>query len=767
LRCIIWPTYILLTCVSIEDFGEKKSISQTNVELILDYSTFWDFDILGSKRVYEYDIASNKAAFISSGIYTSSEYYLDLNSAGCEIESRILGEQGKKNVYYRVVCHRYEEHMYIAIQYWFFYIFNDHLNNHEGEWEMIEVLLDYETREPRGAAYSRHEWGEYRPWNEIEKKGTHPVVYIAEGSHAAYFSEGIFGYENNFDIASNDGWTGTPESLPSMSHKEWLKFAGNWGYRIRPVVDWLLCFLWNSGPHGPKFQGDKWSSPIEWAFSYEHNSPEILRAPYVLFSLSCPANMLVVDSAGRELGYEDGEFVQEIPNSYAQDCDEEKAYAVTGVDEYTVKISGTGEGAFDFLCSINSWDNTEVLKYNDVPVSPTTEATLCLTSDFCMEVDSNRDDITDFDVFPESVQLSCQRPILPLLTGTGMDFEITLANQGEPSDFVLDVNTPTAWIYSLSSDIVSLERGEVTTVLLTVISPQETLLRDYTINVRAMSLRDSRMTANLGLIASSRPELVAEAMSVTSEGKDVILEALVLNTGLQYAENVAVQFFNGPPSDGNLLGKQVIEVSSGDTVTSSVHCSLPDGLYTFYAVIDPDNTILESCESNNDLSIECLIDREAPEAEIFFDLESEDLKAIGVDNLDSSVTVSAAEQTMRNEVIRVYTLVDDAGNTTEVQLEIKHQKHEIKAEIIDLKYNNIQAKIPHNSFKIEYIVESSRAKELNQYLVVGNTKIHLIYRVNENQTKINVNGSQQISAGLVLVVIKTGSEEFKYRFKIV
>jgi hypothetical protein len=75
----------------------------------------------------------------------------------------------------------------------------------------------------------------------------------------------------------------------------------------------------------------------------------------------------------------------------------------------------------------------------------------------------------------------------------------------------------------------------------------------------------------------------------------------------------------------------------------------------------------------------------------------------------------------------MYTLTDDAGNTTELQLEIKQNNHEIKAEIIDIKYNGKSANIRNNSFKIEYIIEDEKVKILNQFLIIGNMKVHLIY----------------------------------------
>ena len=346
-----------------------------------------------------------------------------------------------------------------------------------------------------------------------------------------------------------------------------------------------------------------------------------------------------------------------------------------------------------------------------------------------------------------------------------MVYEVVLTNQGNSSTFTLDVDTPLNWSYSLSSNTVALSPGQSATILLTVTSPEDTPLKDYTIRFEATSLEDSQMTASLELIASSKSELVAEDMTVTSEEKDVILTANVSNKGLRDAKNVIIQFFNGPPSANDLLGEQIIDVPSGGSVAPSIRCALSEGVHTFHVVIDPNNSISESCEFNNELLIEYLLDRTPPEAELFFNPESEDLAVRGVDNLDSSVDVSVTEKVIKNKNIRTYTLTDDAGNTTELQCEIKRNNHEIKAEIIDMKYNGQSVALPQNSFKIEHVIKNGTIKMLNQYLIIGDSKVHLIYNQNKDQTKVITNGIQQIEKGLVFMVVRTNKGNLQHSIK--
>jgi hypothetical protein len=95
---------------------------------------------------------------------------------------------------------------WLVLQYWLFYPFNDWrsgffgANDHEADWEKVLVYLsEAENGEvrPEWAAYASHEYtGDNlrRRWDdpELEKVGEHPVVYVAAGSHASYFSRGEY-----------------------------------------------------------------------------------------------------------------------------------------------------------------------------------------------------------------------------------------------------------------------------------------------------------------------------------------------------------------------------------------------------------------------------------------------------------------------------------------------------------------------------------------------------------------------------------------------
>jgi hypothetical protein len=81
------------------------------------------------------------------------------------------------------------------LQYWLFYAHNAQdrgvvqTGRHAGDWEMVQVRLD--AGRPVEAVYSQHSGAERCGWADVRRSGTHPLVYVANGSHASYFVPGV------------------------------------------------------------------------------------------------------------------------------------------------------------------------------------------------------------------------------------------------------------------------------------------------------------------------------------------------------------------------------------------------------------------------------------------------------------------------------------------------------------------------------------------------------------------------------------------------
>src|SRR3954471_3397819 len=82
------------------------------------------------------------------------------------------------------------------LQYWLFYYYNDFQlvgsllggGRHEGDWELVQLRMG--EHEPELVACSQHKAAETRSWADTAKVGDTPLIYIARGSHANYFSAG-------------------------------------------------------------------------------------------------------------------------------------------------------------------------------------------------------------------------------------------------------------------------------------------------------------------------------------------------------------------------------------------------------------------------------------------------------------------------------------------------------------------------------------------------------------------------------------------------
>ena len=158
------------------------------------------------------------------------------------------------------------------LQYWLFYPGQDQdrgivrTGRHEGDWEMIQIRLDGRGR-PREAVYAQHSSAERCAWPAVERRGGHPVVYVAHGAHGSYVRAGTRDrmWPDPNDEADGRGRAVRPTVVRVSAHSPaWMSWPGRWGgARAR----WWVPGEQDS-PRGPAFQPQKrWSDPDAWAES--------------------------------------------------------------------------------------------------------------------------------------------------------------------------------------------------------------------------------------------------------------------------------------------------------------------------------------------------------------------------------------------------------------------------------------------------------------------------------------------------------------------
>jgi len=201
--------------------------------------------------------------------YIIDGYYLD-NQEGTIDDNGIINDYKSRMMEsYTVYAREVETGGTTVIQYWMFYAFNPGtMNQHEGDWEMVQVVLSGGT--PMQVMYSQHHSGQKAAWDQVEKNGNHIKVYVSRGSHANYLRSysGVVGIAN--DIVGSNGKIlaledyGDPIMLESQP---WLDFAGRWGWVGATEEDaGVSSLLGQAGPPGPKFRegGAMWDYPIDW-----------------------------------------------------------------------------------------------------------------------------------------------------------------------------------------------------------------------------------------------------------------------------------------------------------------------------------------------------------------------------------------------------------------------------------------------------------------------------------------------------------------------
>jgi hypothetical protein len=145
------------------------------------------------------------------------------------------------------------------LQYWTYYAYNSQdrgvlkTGRHEGDWEMVQV------RPGESAVYAQHAWAERCPARA-------PLtVYVANGSHAAYFTRGVHDrpWPDPNDEARGDGVVVRPRLVRiTRASPPWMRRPSPWG---SSRAGWFPAE--ESSPRGPAFQPERFDRPAAWAAS--------------------------------------------------------------------------------------------------------------------------------------------------------------------------------------------------------------------------------------------------------------------------------------------------------------------------------------------------------------------------------------------------------------------------------------------------------------------------------------------------------------------
>ena len=217
----------------------------------------------------------------------------DIGGLACYAAAGAVGGGGP-TIYGHVV----HENGDTVLEYWFFY-YDDVYSYmyppsdlfwqaHEGDWEEAMVVLSG-GEQPLVVGYSQHCLGQTRAWADTPRlDGTHPIVHVALGSHANYFTAGTHpintacippaaiailrahGLPLPADYAFAGPTAGPPGSGGSVMPVDqitddvpsWVQFPGYWGeaqYFHAPAPIGTVPL--GTSPVGPAFHPE-WSDPL-------------------------------------------------------------------------------------------------------------------------------------------------------------------------------------------------------------------------------------------------------------------------------------------------------------------------------------------------------------------------------------------------------------------------------------------------------------------------------------------------------------------------
>lgn len=218
-----------------------------------------------------------------------------------------------RDVFARVGPYRHE--LETLIQYWYFYRFNEWraplfagllVQRHEADWEVVTIGFD-EERKPLFVADSAHCAGSWLAWDEVEASTRlpgpriHPLVAVAEGSHANYAdpedkrspdwascggktpagATTALSYASNIRDKTEFGWLWYPPAngwIPARPTEPPMSFPGAWGADDRILLRNFAVHVLHEGeaPKSPPLQGS-WQDPVQTIFCGSYQPKECVR----------------------------------------------------------------------------------------------------------------------------------------------------------------------------------------------------------------------------------------------------------------------------------------------------------------------------------------------------------------------------------------------------------------------------------------------------------------------------------------------------------
>jgi len=211
--------------------------------------------------------------------HLSGDYYLD-NQKGTVKDDGIINDYSSEmnSLGYTVYSHVTSSGVNTIVQYWMFYAFNKgDLNQHEGDWEMVQIVLS--GGNPTLVMYSQHHSGQKATWDQVERDG------IASDNVGS----------NGKILQPND------YTLELLESQGWLSFGGRWGWVGGDTAEATeSSVLGLAGPLGPRFRQNRemWENPVSWGNTLQSADENIFLVEMFLYNFVSIFILLTIASLG-------------------------------------------------------------------------------------------------------------------------------------------------------------------------------------------------------------------------------------------------------------------------------------------------------------------------------------------------------------------------------------------------------------------------------------------------------------------------------------
>ncbi len=251
------------------------------------------------------------------GLYREGDVYVRVarRAAEEEVEARRRTEKLRPSDRWPPQVFRpegpYAKQLSIVLQYWYFYRYDEWethvfagklVQRHEGDWEAVTIGLS--DTEPLFVAYSAHCAGTWVPWEDAELSDrlggrTHPLVAVAEGSHANYpradqrrspdwagcqgapaGTTTLLSYASNIRDKTEYGWEWYPGEggIITVSEDEApMSFPGYWGASEETMLYGFFKQTQLGEGHGPQTPSEQplWRTPVTKIFCGNYSQPQL------------------------------------------------------------------------------------------------------------------------------------------------------------------------------------------------------------------------------------------------------------------------------------------------------------------------------------------------------------------------------------------------------------------------------------------------------------------------------------------------------------